>query len=82
MSAEVYYGLGRHQDTVPDDDIEDALKPFYFSIIAYNLSLTFTKGSILAQYLRLVIEKRMRIICWVMIGVITAYGKFSSNENF
>ena len=38
----------------------------------YNFALTFTKASIVLQYMRISIDKNVRIACWVMMGFIIA----------
>lgn len=49
-------------------------KAFWASVWMYNLSLTVTKISILVQYLRLFPTRRFRIVCYVVLGIVTAYG--------
>lgn len=46
---------------------------FYISQIFYKISISLTKISILLLYLRLFIQKPFRIICWILIGIITGY---------
>ena len=40
----------------------------------YNLSLTFTKMSILLQYLTIFPTRRFRIACYVVLGFVSSYG--------
>lgn len=36
----------------------------------YNFTLTFTKTSIVLQYMRISIDKSVRKACWVMLGIL------------
>ena len=43
----------------------------------YCLSLTFTKVSILLQYLRIFTTKQFRVSCWALLGFVAVYGTWS-----
>lgn len=53
------------------------LKAFYVSIWVYNLSLSCTKVSILLQYLRIFIQKRFRVACYTLLGVVVVYSLYT-----
>jgi len=71
---QVHYGLGRHIYNLPPELVPKSLKPFFFSIMSYNLALTFTKTSIIFFYLRIFVTPRMRIACFIVLAFIIAYG--------
>jgi len=50
------------------------LKYLYWSIIFYNLSLCFTKISILLQYARIFTVSGVRLAIFIVMGVCIAYG--------
>ncbi|KFZ18480.1 hypothetical protein V501_01188, partial [Pseudogymnoascus sp. VKM F-4519 (FW-2642)] len=45
----------------------------WMAIIVYYTSLGFVKVSIIVQYLRIFVDKRMRITCWVLLVAVTLY---------
>jgi len=47
---------------------------FWASGLMYNLSLTFTKISIILLYLRIFVGKPIRRACWIMMAIVVAYG--------
>jgi hypothetical protein len=47
---------------------------FYFSILSYNISLIFTKISILLLYVRILDASRTRYGCYILLGIVIAYG--------
>jgi len=50
------------------------LRMFVFSQYFYKCSINLTKASILLLYLRLFVQKPFRIICWVLMGFVGAFG--------
>jgi len=52
-------------------------QPFWASILVYCLSLTFTKVSILLQYLRVFTTKQFRVFCWALLGFVAVYSTWS-----
>jgi hypothetical protein len=60
-----------NQKTFPKSNFTQG---FYFSILSYNLSLTFTKISILLLYLRIFKTSRTRYGCYILLGIVIAYG--------
>jgi len=74
MVEQIHYGLGRHVYTLPPEMLIHSQKPFFFSIMAYNLTLTFTKSSIIFLYLRIFVGPRIRMACFIVLGFVIAYG--------
>lgn len=52
----------------------DGDKYLFFSIIAYNISLTITKISILLQYHRIFTLREMRIPVYVALATVSIWG--------
>lgn len=50
---------------------------FWASVPIYQTSLISTKMSILLQYKRVFSTPRMRLACWIMIGVLAFYGTWT-----
>ncbi|CAO2648301.1 Nn.00g075680.m01.CDS01 [Neocucurbitaria sp. VM-36] len=72
---QVKAGNGRHAMFIPfPEGVEKILKHLFLSIIFYNISLTFTKVSILLQYGRIFTLREMRIPLHVVMGICVAWG--------
>lgn len=56
------------------DNITESLKWLYVAYFMYMLAEAFCQLSILAFYLRIMIEPRMRIAVWILMGVVTGFG--------
>lgn len=69
----VKYGMGRHFDTLTNNDKLRLMQWFWASVWIYYSSLCFTKVSILLQYLRVFPPGRYRKACFVLMGIIVAY---------
>ncbi|RAL14059.1 PTH11-like integral membrane protein [Aspergillus homomorphus CBS 101889] len=82
VGAEVHFGLGRHSSALPDHVLKDQLKRLWASIPFYNASLVFTKFSILFQYLRIFPDRRFRLACYVVLGIVAAYGTWAVVSGF
>ncbi|KAH9874865.1 hypothetical protein J1614_004352 [Plenodomus biglobosus] len=68
-------GGGRHSMFIPfPEGLVDILRNLYFSIIFYNVSLFFTKISILLQYERIFSVSDMRIPLRIVTAICVAYG--------
>lgn len=50
---------------------------FWLTIPFYNAAVLCAKASILMQYFRVFPTRRMRIICWAMIGILAIYGTWA-----
>ncbi|GAT27521.1 PTH11-like integral membrane protein [Aspergillus luchuensis] len=48
----------------------------------YNASLIFTKFSILFQYLRIFPDRRFRLACWIVFGIVATYGTWAVVSGF
>ncbi|KFY47069.1 hypothetical protein V495_02109 [Pseudogymnoascus sp. VKM F-4514 (FW-929)] len=72
-AKQVRYGLGRHQASLAPEVALENLKALWQAIIVYYISLGFVKSSIIVQYLRIFVDKRMRTICWSLLVVVTLY---------
>ena len=66
----VKYGMGRHFASLTPYEQMTSLKPFYASIILYNLALAFTKFSIMLQYLRIFPYHRFRKLCYALMAFV------------
>ncbi|KAH8648446.1 hypothetical protein BX600DRAFT_517833 [Xylariales sp. PMI_506] len=68
------YGLGQHFIYLSLDEMSTFLKLFYIANAAYNMSTTLIKISLLLQYLRLYEERAIRVICYVLLVIISLWG--------
>jgi len=73
MILQVNNGMGRHQDSLSLQEQFAQLKFLWASIWVYNLSISFTKFSILFQYLRIFPDRKFRWTCYGLIGVVFVY---------
>ncbi|KAL2830779.1 hypothetical protein BDW59DRAFT_14043 [Aspergillus cavernicola] len=80
--AQNHFGLGRHNDDLPGDDLKQQLKRLWVAIPMYNTSLAFTKISILFQYLRIFPSYRFRRICYLVMGVVILYSAWAIVSGF
>lgn len=72
------YGLGKYRNEIPREDIRHIMKMYMLTTafpgnILCNLSILFTKTSILAFYLRFSISRRLSIVIRAVLFVIIAY---------
>ncbi|KAF2199329.1 hypothetical protein GQ43DRAFT_433488 [Delitschia confertaspora ATCC 74209] len=70
-------GMGQHISTLTPRVIMDSQKAFWASIWLYNLSLIFTKVSILVQYLRVFPQFAFRVCCYILLGIVASYGTWA-----
>ncbi|OJJ98722.1 hypothetical protein ASPACDRAFT_1889211 [Aspergillus aculeatus ATCC 16872] len=82
VGAEVRFGLGIHSSQLPDRVLKEQLKRLWAAIPFYNASLIFTKFSILFQYLRIFPDRRFRLACYVVLGIVAAYGTWAVVSGF
>lgn len=75
------HGEGHHIDTIALPELTALLKAFYGSLIAYQSALTLTKLSILFQFYRVFVGKKIRLAIWIMVGITTVYGLWSVLSN-
>ena len=71
--ATVKYGMGRHFDNLTPYEKLTSAKPFWASIIIYNLGLFLCKFSILLQYLRIFPYRLFRIFNYSLMAFIFAW---------
>jgi hypothetical protein len=69
----VKYGMGRHLETLTQYEGVTSLKPFWASIVIYNLALFLCKFSILLQYLRIFPYRLFRILNYSLMAFIFAW---------
>jgi hypothetical protein len=67
-------GFGRDMWGIPPDNITESLKWLYVAYFMYMLAECLCQLSILAFYLRIMVEKRLRVIVWVFVGMVTGFG--------
>ncbi|KAH6642519.1 hypothetical protein C7974DRAFT_302569, partial [Boeremia exigua] len=68
-------GSGKHAMFVPyPEKVSEGLKYLFFSIIAYNMSLTATKISILLQYYRIFTIRELRVPVYVALAIVGSWG--------
>ncbi|OCK75392.1 hypothetical protein K432DRAFT_337541, partial [Lepidopterella palustris CBS 459.81] len=77
ICEQVKYGMGQHIWTLSEQTLINSQKPFWASIWIYNLSLGFTKASILIQYLRIFTIKQFRIACWSVLAFVIAFSTWT-----
>jgi hypothetical protein len=73
VCAAAKYGLGRHDEDIPDSH-EQKLRTAEFAFtVAYNVALGLVKASILAFYIRVFTTQTiLRWISWVTLAVVVA----------
>ncbi|KAB5539346.1 hypothetical protein GE09DRAFT_315504 [Coniochaeta sp. 2T2.1] len=67
------FGYGEHQATVESYHSVAIAKTSFALTVLYQLSLTFTKISILILYLRLLTWHNARYAVWVLMGIVLIY---------
>ncbi|KAJ5189369.1 hypothetical protein N7491_005703 [Penicillium cf. griseofulvum] len=77
MVGEVFHGMGEHYTDIPAPIYKAQMIYFWASVPIYQTSLISTKMSILLQYKRVFSTPRMRLACWLMIGVLGVYGTWT-----
>ncbi|KXX73599.1 Phosphoglucosamine mutase [Madurella mycetomatis] len=65
--------LGRHITRVSTTEKMEYYRSSYFQALCYNLSLCFTKVSILLLYLRVLTHEYIRKVTWVVITIVAVY---------
>ncbi|KAL4991621.1 hypothetical protein BDW68DRAFT_198392 [Aspergillus falconensis] len=80
--VEALNGMGMHLVDIPAPILLQQMKAFWISIPFYNAALLCAKASILMQYFRVFPSKRMRHICWTMIGILATYGTWAVLSGF
>lgn len=61
--------MGDHFTSLSPHEITKAYYWFWVSIWVYYTGLFFAKISILLQYLRIFLQKRFRLACFILMGI-------------
>lgn len=69
-----HLGFGRDVWGIPPDNITTSLKWLYVAYFMYQVAEFLCQLSILAFYLRIMTEPRLRLTVWVLIGLVTCFG--------
>jgi hypothetical protein len=67
-------GFGRDMWSIKPDNITESLKWLYVAYFMYMLAECLCQLSILAFYLRIVVERRLRQVVWLFIAIVTGFG--------
>lgn len=67
-------GFGKDMWGIPPDNITESLKWLYVAYFMYMWAEALCQLSILAFYLRIMVEPRMRTIVWILIVFVTCFG--------
>lgn len=67
-------GFGRDIWGIHPDNITESLKWLYVAYFMYMLAECLVQLSILAFYLRIMVERRLRITVWVFIVAVSGFG--------
>ncbi|KAJ9485275.1 hypothetical protein VN97_g8071 [Penicillium thymicola] len=73
MLAACTYGFGQHIANITTPHRLMTMKLFFVSQAFYKLTMNMTKMSILMLYLRIFIQRWFRIVCYVLLVIITSY---------
>ncbi|KAL4804535.1 hypothetical protein BDV18DRAFT_32516 [Aspergillus unguis] len=75
--GETAYLMGEHYDKIPPATLTNQMICFWASVPIYQASLILTKASIMLQYKRVFSTRRMRIICFILIGFLAVWGTWT-----
>jgi hypothetical protein len=67
-------GFGRDMWGIKPDNITGSLKWLYVAYIMYMLAEALCQMSILAFYLRIMVEPKLRMAVWTLIGIVICFG--------
>lgn len=67
-------GFGRDMWGIPPHNITESLKWLYVAYFMYMLAECLCQLSILAFYLRIMVEPKLRKVVWVFIGMVLCFG--------
>ncbi|KAJ8115896.1 hypothetical protein OPT61_g2565 [Boeremia exigua] len=67
-------GFGKDMWGIPPDNITKSFKWLYVAYFMYMVAEALCQMSILAFYLRIMIEPRLRTVVWILMGVVIAFG--------
>ncbi|KAF2024273.1 hypothetical protein EK21DRAFT_104796 [Setomelanomma holmii] len=66
-------GFGRDMWGITPHNITESLKWLYVAYFMYMLAEGLVQLSILAFYLRIMVEPRLRLVVWIFIGLVTGF---------
>jgi hypothetical protein len=67
-------GFGRDMWGIEPHNITESLKWLYVAYFMYQLAECLVQLSILAFYLRIMVEPKLRLIVWIFIGLVSCFG--------
>jgi Na+/citrate or Na+/malate symporter len=67
-------GFGRDMWGIKPHNITESLKWLYVAYFMYMLAECLCQLSLLAFYLRIMVDRNSRIIVWIFIGLVTGFG--------
>jgi hypothetical protein len=67
-------GFGRDMWSIPPDNITTSLKWLYVAYFMYQVAEALCQLSILAFYIRIMVDPKLRLAVWVLIGLVTCFG--------
>ncbi|KAF2787589.1 hypothetical protein K505DRAFT_396381 [Melanomma pulvis-pyrius CBS 109.77] len=67
-------GFGRDMWSIPPDNITNSLKWLYVAYFMYQVAEFLCQLSILAFYLRIMINFKSRLVVWILMGLVTCFG--------
>ncbi|BDD62732.1 hypothetical protein MAP00_007694 [Monascus purpureus] len=80
--SEVHFGLGYHSYNLPHEELGQQLKRLWSSFPFYNASLSFTRFSILFQYLRIFPNHSFRLACFIVMGIVGSFSIWTIVSGF
>jgi hypothetical protein len=72
--AAAHLGYGRDIWGIPPDNITASFKWLYIAQAMYMIAEALCQLSILSFYLRLMVDAKLRLAVWVLMGVVTCFG--------
>ena len=69
-----YYGFGRDTWTLGPHNLTEALRAMYPAYILFMLAEFLCQAAILAFYLRIMVDRRLILATWAMMGLVVAFG--------
>jgi hypothetical protein len=67
-------GFGRDMWGIAPDNITESLKYLYVAYFMYMIAECLCQLSILAFYLRIMVDPKLRIIVWTLLGMVVCFG--------
>lgn len=67
-------GFGKDMWGIPPDNITTSLKWLYVAYFMYQIAEFLCQLSILAFYLRIMVDPKLRLAVWLLMGLVTCFG--------